>query len=146
MADRIFAGLLLLAAIGYTAIAFTVIKAPFQYDPLGPETWPRLVGMLATLCSAYLLVRPDAASLGIAGKTAVRIASLIVLLSAYAALYRPLGFIPSTWLFCTALCLQLGGRLTAAVAFGAIAGVAGYFLCTDLLELNLPAGILSAIL
>ena len=146
MADRMFAGLLLLAAIGYTAIAFTVIRAPFQYDPLGPETWPRLIGVLAVTCSGFIMVRPDVTSLGISKKTALRVASLVILLSAYAALYRPFGFIPSTWLFCTALCLQLGGRLTAAVVFGAIAGVAGYFLCTDLLELNLPAGILSTIL
>ena len=39
MADRIFAGLLLLVTLAYGFIAFTIIKAPFQYDPLGPESW-----------------------------------------------------------------------------------------------------------
>lgn len=146
MADRVFSSLLLIVAVGYTFIAFTVIKAPFQYDPLGPESWPRLVGIIAVVCTLYVVIRPDVSKLGVSRQTAIRLAALAVMLIAYAWLFQPLGFILSTWLFCAALCIMLGGRVLSAIAFGAIAGIAGYLICTGLLELNLPAGILSVIL
>lgn len=142
MADRIFAGVLLLIALGYTFIAFTVIKAPFQYDPIGPEGWPRLLGVVAILCSGYIVVRPDIASMNITAKTLGRLAVLVVLLFAYAAAFQPLGFIFSTWIFCSVLGAILGATPVRAVVFGAASGILGYLLCTVLLDLNLPAGIL----
>ncbi|WP_259779447.1 tripartite tricarboxylate transporter TctB family protein [Aestuariispira ectoiniformans] len=146
MADRIFAGMLLVVATIYTVMAFTVIKAPFQYDPLGPESWPRLVGVLTIICCGIILLRPDVRTLQASGKTIGRLAALVGMLAAYAWLYQPLGFILSTWLFCLALSLMLRASLKAAVLFGAIAGVVGYLVCTVLLDLNLPAGLLEFIL
>ncbi|MCE7027749.1 tripartite tricarboxylate transporter TctB family protein [Jiella avicenniae] len=143
MADRIFAGVLLLVAIGYTVIAFTVIHAPFQYDPLGPESWPRILGVVAIPCILFVLAKPDVARLGLPGKTWRRLAALIVMLFAYAYLFQPLGFILATFAFCMALSLMLGARLVPALAFSAGIGIVGYFLCTKLLDLNLPAGVLT---
>jgi putative tricarboxylic transport membrane protein len=68
------------------------------------------------------------------------------LLFAYAWLFQRLGFILSTFLFCTALSMMLGARLLAALIFGAATGIGGYFVCTGLLALNLPAGVLAPIL
>ncbi|MEN3794882.1 tripartite tricarboxylate transporter TctB family protein, partial [Fulvimarina sp. MAC3] len=59
MADRIFAGALFLVALAYTYIAFFILQAPFQYDPLGPESWPQILGVVALLCLAYVFIRPD---------------------------------------------------------------------------------------
>lgn len=143
MADRIFASALLLVAIGYTLIAFTLIEAPFQYDPLGPETWPRILGVVAIACLIPLIVRPDIARLSLPLPTWGRLGVLVVLLFAYAYLFQPAGFVIATFLFCTALSLMLGSRLVGALAFGAATGVFGYLLCTIVLELNLPAGLLS---
>jgi putative tricarboxylic transport membrane protein len=142
MADRIFAGVLLLIALGYTFIAFTVIKAPFQYDPVGPEGWPRLLGLVAILCTGYIVVRPDIASMNITPKTLMRLVILVVLLFAYAAAFQPLGFVFSTWIFCSVLGAILGATPVRAVVFGAASGILGYIICTVLLDLNLPAGIL----
>jgi putative tricarboxylic transport membrane protein len=142
MADRIFAGVLLLIALGYTFIAFTVIKAPFQYDPVGPEGWPRLLGLVAILCTGYIVVRPDIASMNITPRTLARLVILVVLLFAYAAAFQPLGFIFSTWIFCSVLGAILGATPVRAVVFGAASGILGYIICTVLLDLNLPAGIL----
>lgn len=142
MADRIFAGVLLLIALGYTFIAFTVIKAPFQYDPVGPEGWPRLLGLVAILCTGYTVVRPDIASMNITPRTLARLVILVVLLFAYAAAFQPLGFIFSTWIFCSVLGAILGATPVRAVVFGAASGILGYIICTVLLDLNLPAGIL----
>lgn len=146
MADRIVAALLLLVAVGYTVIAFTVIRAPFQYDPLGPESWPQLIGIAAILCLLYILVRPDVASFDVTQRTAIRILVLVCMLFAYGWAFQPLGFIFSTWLFCFGLSMMLGSRPVAATVFGGIAGIAGYIVCTVLLDLNLPAGLLARFL
>lgn len=140
MVDRIFAGVLMIVTLAYAVIAFTVIKAPFQYDPLGPESWPQLLSLVAIACLLVILWKPDATKMGVAGKTWFRLASTIILLCAYADLYEPLGFILSTILFGTVLCAMLGTLPLRAVIFGVSAGVAGYLLCVTLLDLNLPTG------
>ena len=142
MADRIFGGLLLLAALGYTYIAFTVIKAPFQYDPIGPEGWPRLLGIAAILCTGFIVLRPDIDSLNLTRNTIGRLVILVALLFIYAGTFQPLGFVLSTWAFCTVLAWILGAAPLRSVMFGAAAGILGYLVCTVLLDLNLPAGIL----
>lgn len=146
MADRIFSFLILVVSIIYLVMAYTVIKAPFQYDPLGPESWPKLLGIVAIACSLYILAKPDVVSLKTTQRTALRIAILIALLFAYAWLFQPLGFIFATFLFCVSLSIILGAKPASGALFGAITGVAGYFVCTELLELNLPAGILNQFL
>ena len=146
MADRIFAGVLLLVAIGYTIIAFTLIHAPFQYDPLGPESWPRILGIVAIGCLVPLIGRPDVARLGLPAGTWARLAALVVMLFGYAFLFQPLGFVIATFLFCTALSVMLGATVVSALVFGAATGVLGYLLCTTVLDLNLPAGVLSNLL
>ncbi|MGB3209754.1 MAG: hypothetical protein WBB19_03520 [Desulforhopalus sp.] len=82
MADRIFGCIALAIIFGYGFIAFTVIEAPFQYDPLGPETWPRIFSVFACLCCAYIIILPDGTRMKILGMTLTRIAVLLILLSA----------------------------------------------------------------
>ena len=145
MADRVFAGVLLAIAIAYAAIAFTAIGAPIQYDPLGPETWPRLLGVAAALCCGWILLRPDVARFDATARTLGRLGAVVAMLALYAFAYEPLGFIPATFVFCTAFALFLGGRIGPVLVFAATTAVAGYFVCTGLLELNLPAGVLDAL-
>lgn len=146
MADRIFGVLALLISIGYGYIAFTIIKAPFQYDPLGPESWPRILSVLAACCCVFIIFRPDDRKFRLEGLTLLRIAIVIFLLGGYAYLFEPLGFILSTCVFCTLLSRMLGSSSAAAVVFGAASGILGYGLCVGLLDLNLPAGVLRGIL
>ena len=140
MVDRIFAGVLLVVTLAYAVIAFTAIKAPFQYDPLGPESWPRILSLVAIACLLVILWKPDATDMGVTRSTWFRLAATVILLCAYAELYEPLGFILSTILFGTVLCAMLGAGIVRALVFGVAAGVAGYLLCVTLLELNLPEG------
>jgi putative tricarboxylic transport membrane protein len=142
MADRILAGIALLIAIGYSFIAFTIIKAPFQYDPLGPESWPRILGLLCAFCAAWIVWRPDVDTLGVNKATWLRLLVLVVLLLGYAWGFQPAGFVLSTFVFCVALSLMLGAKPLPAIGFGVITSVAGYLVATVLLELNLPAGLL----
>ena len=140
MVDRIFAGVLMLVTLAYAVIAFTAIKAPFQYDPLGPESWPRILSLVAIACLLVILWKPDATQMGVTRSTWFRLAATIVMLVPYSELYEPLGFILATILFGTALCAMLGAGMLRSVVFGVAAGVGGYLLCVTLLDLNLPEG------
>jgi len=140
MVDRIFAGVLLVVSLAYAVIAFTAIKAPFQYDPLGPESWPRILSIVAIACLLVILWKPDTERFGVARQTWFRLAATVVMLLAYAELYEPLGFILSTILFGTALSAMLGAGMLRSLIFGVAAGVAGFLLCVTLLDLNLPEG------
>ncbi len=140
MVDRIFAGVLLVVALAYSIMAFTAIRAPFQYDPLGPESWPQILSLVAIACLLVMLWRPDATRMGVTRQTWFRLTATVILLAAYAELYEPLGFILSTTLFGVALSAMLGAGALRSAIFGVAAGVIGYVLCVMLLGLNLPEG------
>jgi putative tricarboxylic transport membrane protein len=140
MADRIFGFIALTIAAIYGFIAYTSIKAPFQYDPLGPETWPRILAVVAGFCCLYVIFRPDPEKFKLLGNTLMRILVIVILLIGYAYLFEPLGFVVSTALFCGVLSRMLGANSIHAVLFGVVSGVAGYGLCAGLLDLNLPFG------
>ncbi|MQX36461.1 tripartite tricarboxylate transporter TctB family protein [Roseospira navarrensis] len=142
MADRIFAAVVLAVVLGYGIMAFAVIKAPFQYDPLGPETWPQILTVAAALCGLYVLLKPDVSVMTMTGGTGIRLVVTIGLLAAYAWAYEPLGFIVSTIIYSAAMAFMLGGSAGRAIAFGVVSGVAGYLIGAWLLDLNLPGGVL----
>lgn len=146
MADRILGSIALAITLAYGFFAFMVIKAPFQYDPLGPETWPRILSVVAGLCCLYILVRPDARGFRLPTGAIGRITLVVVCLILYAVLYEPLGFILATVLFCTTLAKLFGATLRNAMLFGVVFGVAGYILCAKLLALNLPGGLILKLL
>lgn len=146
MADRILAGALLLVVIGYLVVAFSVIRAPFQYDPLGPESWPRILGVAAALCCAWIAWRPDVARLDVTRRTLGRLAFVVGLLALYAWGYEKAGFVIATALFCFALAWFLGATPARAALFGAVTGVVGYGVGTWALDLNMPEGLLDGIL
>ncbi|APX25859.1 MAG: tripartite tricarboxylate transporter TctB family protein [Rhodobacteraceae bacterium] len=142
MADRIFAAVLLAVSIGYAVIAFTVISAPFQYDPLGPESWPQILSVVAILCLLGILWKPDTNRLDVTKRVWFRLATAVVMLLAYGDLYEPLGFVLSTILFGTLMALMLGAPKLRALGFGVAAGIFGWLLCVTLMDLNLPEGAL----
>lgn len=145
MADRLFAAVLLLVTLAYGALAFFVIRAPFQYDPLGPESWPRILAVVMAICLAALLWSPDVERFDTDRPSWVRLAIIVALLIAYAIVFQPLGFILSTTLFTLVVSRLLGAPWVGAAAFGVGTGVGGYLLCAGLLDLNLPAGPLPAL-
>lgn len=140
MVDRLFAAVLLAVTLGYGLIAFFMIKAPFQYDPLGPESWPRILACVAVVCLVQMLWRPDVDSFDTDRPTWIRLALVTVALAAYAELYEPLGYVLSTLGFCTLVARMLGADWLRAGLFGLAAGVLGYLIGAGLLNLNLPAG------
>ena len=146
MADRLFALCALIAGGIYTFVAFAVIKAPFQYDPLGPETWPQVLAIVFLFCSLYILASPDHIRLTLARSVWLRLLLLVLMLGGYAELYEPLGFVVSTTLFCSLFSIMLGANRLHAIAFGCTTGIIGYGICDFLLGLNLPEGLLAPLL
>ncbi|WBU64136.1 tripartite tricarboxylate transporter TctB family protein [Paracoccus aerodenitrificans] len=142
MADRVLGLALLALAIFYGAIAFT-IKAPFQYDPLGPESWPKLLSFVLGICAIIVIMKPDpdpdwgdASSLR---KLAVCLAGLIV----YAMAFEPLGYLLSTLIFGGLMAWYCGASLRGSAIFAAIAGIGGWVLFEHVLDLQVPAGLIS---
>ena len=146
MADRLFGIFILAISLVYGIIAFTIIKAPFQYDPLGPESWPRILSVVAVLCSLYIIIKPDVKRFGVERHTLLRIAIVVVMLAGYAYFFESAGFILATTVFCGVFSRLFGAKIWEAALFGVASGIFGHILCVLLLDLNLPKGVLAPIL
>jgi putative tricarboxylic transport membrane protein len=140
MPDRIFAACLFVVTLFYGVIALFFLKAPFQYDPLGPESWPRILAAVMLVCLVLLFRRPDKGDFVVSRATWIHLVAILALLIAYALLFEPFGFIIATALFAAIASRMLGAPWMHAALFGVGMGVGGYLLCAGLLGLNLPAG------
>jgi putative tricarboxylic transport membrane protein len=139
MSDRIFSGILLVVAVFYAAAAY-LLEVPFQYEPLGPKAWPILLAILLVICAVLVFLRPEREPAWPVGRGMVAALVLTVGLVLYAVLFEPLGFMVTTTVVCAGFALMLGARWLPAVLFGLLMGVPGYYVWTDILQLNLPLG------
>ncbi|MHA1572272.1 MAG: tripartite tricarboxylate transporter TctB family protein, partial [Alphaproteobacteria bacterium] len=53
--DRIFGLLILVVALAYIASA-TQIQTSFLADPVGPKTFPMIVGVVLAICGMWLAI------------------------------------------------------------------------------------------
>jgi len=143
--DRIFAVVALSLAGIYGYFAFFDISAPIQYDPLGPEGWPRVLTVAALLLCLALLRSPDKRGFAASPGTIGRVSLAAVMLAGYAVVFEWLGFALATGIFCAAMARLLGATVARAGAFGILAGVGLYAVAVHLLGLNLPAGTVLAV-
>ena len=141
MSDRIFGVLMLLLAAVYTWTA-RGFDPGFMSDPLGPSTFPYLLGGVMAVTSLYLLLRPDAPALWPDPRHLLQMGMIVVLLLAYAGLLEWLGFIIATFVTVSILGWRLGASLKTSVLTGIGVSLAVYGLFDMLLELPLPAGLL----
>jgi len=131
--------LLLAATYTWTARGF---DPGFMSDPLGPSTFPYLLGSVLGITALYLLVRPDAPATWPVPRHLLQMGLVVVVLLAYAGLLEWLGFLIATTLTVTVLGWRLGARMRTAVLTGIGVSLAVYGLFDMLLELPLPAGLL----
>jgi putative tricarboxylic transport membrane protein len=141
MSDRIFGALMLLLAAAYmwTARGF---DPGFMSDPLGPQTFPYLLGAVLAVTALYLLLRPDAPAQWPDWRHLLQMGLVVVVLVAYAGLLEWLGFLIATTLTVLILGWRLGASLKTAALTGIGVSLAVYGLFDILLELPLPAGLL----
>lgn len=142
MYDRLFGAVWLLLCAGLAVIAWG-FQAPFSYDPVGPRAYPLLLLMLMAAGSLWLILRPSHLEHLLSRHQSLRALLCVLVLLAYALLFEPLGFIPSTALAATVLGLLFGGRPLACVISGALMGVLLYVLFDLILDVPLPLGVFS---
>lgn len=139
MYDRIFAGTLLLLS-GLVAWAAAQFEVPFQYEPLGPKAFPFILSGLLAITAVWLLFRPSANDWQPTKNVLLRLIAALVLMYAYAAMYEPLGFIVATTIVGGLFSWKFGAKPMTAAIYALAMSVLSYFLLTDLLQLNVPAG------
>ncbi len=117
MSDRIFGLAIIAVALGFILSA-TQIETSFLSDPVGPRTFPYLIGGVLILCALTVLLRPDEdptwPSLSAVGKLLIA----VVVLIGYAYALRPMGFLIPTALAAGLLSYQIRPRPALAALTG----------------------------
>jgi putative tricarboxylic transport membrane protein len=111
-------------------------------DPLGPQTFPYLLGAVLAITALYLLLRPDPPAHWPDLKHLLQMGLVVLVLLAYASLLEWLGFLIATLLTVTMLGWRLGASLRTAILTGIGVSLVVYGLFDIVLELPLPAGLL----
>lgn len=115
--DRIFGLVGLLIALAYVASA-TQIQTSFLADPVGPKTFPIIIGVVAAICCLVMLFRPDPDPEWPDAPTWVALAVAVVVLVGYAYALKPLGFLLPTAIAAGILSYQISPNKKAAAVAG----------------------------
>ena len=90
----------------------------FLGDPVGPKTFPILVGSVAAFCGMIVVFRPDPDPEWPTVRTLGALALAIGVLVAYAYTLRPLGFLIPTAVAASILSYQIHPRAVPAALSG----------------------------
>lgn len=114
--DRIFGTVVTLVALAYIASA-TQIQTSFLSDPVGPKTFPMLIGAVAAICGIIVVLRPDEDPEWPALQTLGALVLSVIVLVCYAYALKPLGFLLPTAVTAAILSYQISPRpMPAALA------------------------------
>jgi putative tricarboxylic transport membrane protein len=115
--DRIFGAVATVVALAFIASA-TQIQTSFLADPVGPKTFPMLIGAVAALCGITLMIRPDPDPEWPELATLGALAIAVVVLVGYAYALKPLGFLLPTAIAAGILSYQISPRPKMAMVSG----------------------------
>jgi putative tricarboxylic transport membrane protein len=115
--DRIFGLVVLCVALAFIASAFQ-IQTSFLTDPVGPKSFPVLIGSVAAICALVMIVRPDPDPEWPGLRTFIDLGIAVIVLVAYAYSLKPLGFIVPTLVAASLLSYQIRPRALPAVLTG----------------------------
>ena len=134
--DRIFGLFIVIVALAFIASA-TQIQTSFLADPVGPKTFPFLIGAVLALCGLMLVLRPDDEQLRV--QSAGKLAFAVVVLLGYAYALRPLGFLIPTAIASGLVSYQISPRVTPAAMTGVGLSIGLFVLFKFVLGLGLFA-------
>ncbi len=140
--DRVLGALCLAGALAMAWAAHDY-TAPIAYEPVGPRAFPTLLAALIGVCGIWLVVRPSLHSAAIASGRLRPVLACMLAIVAYALLFEPLGFTVATALLAVPVGIAFGGNWRQSLLGGIALGVGLYFLFDRLLDVVLPAGLLS---
>lgn len=135
MSERFF--ILLLFIVGSVYLYFGLkIEAPFTYEPLGPRTFPILLGScLLTLCPLTLFFHKMSV-LQIKGS----VAKLVLAVLFYLFTFQLLGFMSATTISAYAIARLVGSSWMQGLLTGLILAIFFYGIFHFLLGVPLPLG------
>lgn len=139
MSDRVFGGLGL-ALAAFFVWAATQIELSFISDPVGPRTFPMIIGVVLGLASLIILIRPDAEPHWPSLARLAEIAVAAGVMVAYALLLPEFGFVIATALAAGFLTWRLGTSPVWAVASGILISLGIYVVFHLILGLSLARG------
>jgi len=138
MSDRIFGLVMIVVGLAFLASA-TQIQTSFLSDPVGPKSFPILIGVLTAVCAISILLKPDDDPSWPDHRTFIKLGVALVTLIAYAYTLRPVGFIIPTALAAGLLSYQIRARPLPAVFTGLGLSVGLFFIFKYALGLGLFA-------
>jgi putative tricarboxylic transport membrane protein len=116
------------------------IETGFIVDPLGPRTFPIIIGSLLAIASAYVLLRPDPEPEWPVRGKALEIVGAVVVLIGYALALEPVGFVIATAVAAALLSWRLGSRPVWAAVSGLGISLGIYVVFHLVLGLSLAKG------
>lgn len=143
VSDRIFGAVVTLVALAYVASAMQ-IQTSFLADPVGPRTFPILVGSIAALCGIIVALRPDEDPEWPELRALGALLIAVVVLVGYAYALKPLGFLIPTAIVSAILSYQISPRMGPAAIAGVGLSIGLFFIFKFALGLGLvalPAGL-----
>ncbi|TPW26249.1 tripartite tricarboxylate transporter TctB family protein [Pararhizobium mangrovi] len=141
MSDRIFGGLGMLLAAFYIWQA-TLIQESFVSDPIGPKTFPIIIGAVLGISSLVILLRPDGDPVWPAAPRFLEISMAAAVMIAYAMMLPSIGFVIPTAVVSAYLAWRLGASIPASVIAGIAISIGIYVIFHLILGLSLARGIL----
>lgn len=139
MGDRLFGGIGLALAAFFIWQA-TQIQLSFISDPVGPRTFPIIIGVLLGIASLAMILRPDPLPAWPAAGRLAEIGAAVLVLAAYSQALPSLGFLIATTLTAAYLTWRLGTAPLMSVAAGLATAVGIYVVFKLILGLSLAEG------
>lgn len=137
--DRIFGLILVVVALGYVFSALH-IQTSFMSDPVGPKTFPLVVGVLTMMCGIAIFLKPDPEPDWPNIKTFGWIGLAVIVLIAYALCLKPLGFLLPTAVTASILAWQITPKPGRAILTGIALSICLFVIFRYALGLGLQAG------
>ena len=116
--DRIFGVVVILAALAYIASALQ-LQTSFLSDPMGSKSFPIGLGVVAILCGAVMVLKPDEEVEWPGPGALIKIAISVVVMIAYAYSLKPFGFLIPT----TLAAGILSYLITPRIVFNILSGI-----------------------
>jgi len=136
MSDRIFGLVAVLVALAYIASA-TQVQTSFLSDPVGPKSFPMLIGAVAALCGMYMVIKPDADPNWPVAATLLALLVCVVVLVCYAYALKPLGFLIPTAVTAAILSYQIYPKIHTSIITGIVLSIGLFVLFKYALGLGL---------
>lgn len=139
MGDRIFGGLGLALAAFFIWQA-TQIQTSFISDPVGPKTFPIIIGLVLGAASLAMILRPDPKPDWPGPARFLEIGIAVFVMVVYALALPRIGFVLATALASGFLSWRLGARPGAALFAGVLIAAGIYAVFHLILGLSLAEG------